>query len=169
MKKTNSRKKTKIGDNAFGQVQQFYQFMNTNKLETIEFSKDDVYIKLVRKTSMPVQSQMIPVFSPSSAAGSATDTARPSAPQPAVQQSAPAGETIKTPMSGIFFRAPSPSSPPYVREGDNVKKGQLLCIIEAMKVFNEIKCEHDCQIIKVLVENGKPLQPNQDMFLVKKK
>ncbi|MBU2530601.1 MAG: acetyl-CoA carboxylase, biotin carboxyl carrier protein, partial [Elusimicrobia bacterium] len=69
----------------------------------------------------------------------------------------------------IFYRAPSHSSPPYVREGDMAKKGQILCVIEAMKVFNEIKCENDCQIIKVLTENGKLVDPDQDIFIVKNK
>ena len=166
MKKTSSKKQIKTGDNALGQVQQFYQFMNTNKLETIEFSKDDVYIKLVRKPALPMQAQMIPVFAPDSGVAANQNT-----PQQPVQQqvAAPSGETIKSPMTGIFYRAPSPSSPPYAREGDIAKKGQLLYIIEAMKVFNEIKCDYDCQIIKVLVENGKPIKANQDIFLVKKK
>ncbi len=79
-----------------------------------------------------------------------------------------AGETIKAPMSGIFYRAPSPASPPYVREGDQVKEGQVLCVIEAMKVFNEIKAEFNCTIKKVLVENGKPLEPDQDIFQIQR-
>jgi len=71
-------------------------------------------------------------------------------------------------MSGIFYRSPSPSSPPYVREGDNIQKGQVLCIIEAMKVFNEIKADFNFKILKVLVENGKPVTTNQDLFLIER-
>ncbi|MCK5106530.1 MAG: hypothetical protein KAQ76_03115 [Elusimicrobiales bacterium] len=166
MKKNKTGNKNKVEDKAFDQVQQFYKFMNTNKLETIEFSKDDVYIKLVRKTAMPLQSQIIPVFAPG--AGQQGQQTAPSK-TPAVQQAQPEGQTIKAPLAGIFYRAPSPSSPPYAREGDNAKEGQILCVIEAMKVFNEIRCEHNCQIIKVLVENGKPVDPDQDIFIVKQK
>ncbi|MCG2726862.1 MAG: hypothetical protein L6420_11540 [Elusimicrobia bacterium] len=167
MKKNKSKGTANIGDKAFDQVQQFYKFMNANKLETVEFSKDDVYIKLVRKSSMPLQSQIIPVFAPNAAQGQEQQTA-PSQP-PIVQQTKPEGQTIKAPLAGIFYRAPSPSSPPYVREGDNAKEGQILCVIEAMKVFNEIRCEHNCQIIKVLAENGKPINPDQDIFIIKTK
>lgn len=166
MRKPVTEKKPKHLETAFEQVQQFYRFMNDNKLEVVEFSKDETYIKLVRKHSGTAHP--IPVFT--SAPGHA--------PQPAAQKTAhPAdaaaavspGETIKAPMSGIFYRAPTPSSPPYVREGDTVKEGQIICIIEAMKVFNEIKAEEECVIAKVLLENGKPVEPNQDLFHIKKK
>jgi len=156
------KKTVKPQETAFDQVQKFYQFMNSNKLEVIEFSKDSTYIKLVRKHNNVVH--QIPVFAPAAhAAAPAGKTAAP-APRPA----APAGETIKAPMSGIFYRSPSPSSPPYVREGDAIKEGQVICVIEAMKVFNEIKAEFNCVIEKVIQENGKALEPNADMFMVKR-
>ena len=156
------KKTAKPQETAFDQVQKFYQFMNYNKLEVIEFSKDSTYIKLVRKHNNVVH--QIPVFAPAAhAAAPAGKTAAP-APRPA----APAGETIKAPMSGIFYRSPSPSSPPYVREGDAIKEGQVICVIEAMKVFNEIKAEFNCVIEKVMQENGKALEPNADMFMVKR-
>ena len=163
MKKTKQVSKAGGLETAFDQVRKFYQFMNINKLEAIEFAKNATYIKLVRKHTQTVQP--IPVFSPvQPSAGEAT---QPSAAKPHQAAPAPAlGETIKAPMSGIFYRAPSPSSPPYAREGDQVKEGQVLCVIEAMKVFNEIKAEFNCVIKKVLVENGKPLEPNQDIFLI---
>jgi acetyl-CoA carboxylase biotin carboxyl carrier protein len=152
------KKTAKPQETAFDQVQKFYQFMNSNKLEVIEFSKDSTYIKLVRKHNNAVH--QIPVFAPTAHAPAGKAA-------PAVQQAA-AGETIKAPMSGIFYRAPSPSSPPYVREGDSVKEGQVICVIEAMKVFNEIKAEFNCVIVKVVQENGKPVEPNGDLFQVKK-
>jgi len=156
------KKTSKPQENAFDQVQKFYQFMNSNKLEVIEFSKDETYIKLVRKHNNAVH--QIPVFAPSAhaPAGKASAAPREQA------QAAHGGETIKAPMSGIFYRAPSPASPPYVREGNAVKEGQVICIIEAMKVFNEIKAEFDCVIEKVVQENGKPVEPNADLFQVKR-
>ena len=150
-------------ETAFEQVQKFYQFMNANKLEVVEFSKDATYIKLVRKHNQTVQP--IPVF----AAHAPAQQAGAAKPAPAPAPQAPEGETIKAPMSGIFYRAPSPSSPPYVREGDSVKEGQVICVLEAMKVFNELKAEQDCIIEKVLSENGKPVEPNQNLFLIKRK
>jgi acetyl-CoA carboxylase biotin carboxyl carrier protein len=156
------KKTAKPQETAFDQVQKFYQFMNSNKLEVIEFSKDSTYIKLVRKHNNAVH--QIPVFAPVAAGQPARPGSQPK-PQPAA---APGGETIKAPMSGIFYRAPSPSSPPYVREGDTVKEGQVICVIEAMKVFNEIKAEFNCVVEKVLHDNGKPVDPNGDLFLVKR-
>lgn len=163
--KKNSPETSPKKDTAFEQVQKFYLFMNANKLEVVEFSKDATYIKLVRKHNQTVQP--IPVFAAHAPAHPAS-AARP-APAPAAAPQAPEGETIKAPMSGIFYRAPSPSSPPYVREGDTVKEGQVLCVLEAMKVFNELKAEQDCVIEKVLSENGKPVEPNQNLFLIKRK
>ncbi|PIR16123.1 MAG: acetyl-CoA carboxylase, biotin carboxyl carrier protein, partial [Elusimicrobia bacterium CG11_big_fil_rev_8_21_14_0_20_64_6] len=69
-------------------------------------------------------------------------------------------------MMGIFYRAPSPSSPPFCKEGDAVKPGHVICMIEAMKVFNEIKAEFPCTIVKCLVENGKPVKSGQDLIIV---
>ncbi len=160
MAKKAIRKNTKIekGNDVLDEIKKFYDFMTKNKLDLIEFSDGNKTLKLARKSiSSPVQA--MPVFSPS-ASPTATQQAQPAVPQ---------GETIKSPMSGIFYRAPSPSSPPYVREGDLVKAGQVICIVEAMKVFNEIKSEFDCVIKKVLVENGKPLSANQDIFLIERK
>lgn len=162
MKKSVTEKKPKHLETAFEQVQQFYRFMNDNKLEVVEFSKDETYIKLVRRHAQAAHP--IPVFTSAPAHAPAPKGAHQAAPA-----AAPAGDSIKAPMSGIFYRAPTPSSPPYVREGDTVKEGQILCIIEAMKVFNEIKAEEDCTIVKVLVENGKPVEPNGPMFQIKKK
>ena len=153
------KKSAKPQETAFEQVQKFYQFMNSNKLEVIEFSKDNTFIKLVRKHNNAVH--QIPVFAPSAHAPAGKTT------QAKAQAPAQAGETIKAPMSGIFYRAPTPSSPPYVREGDSVKEGQIICVIEAMKVFNEIKAESNFVIEKVLQENGKPVEPNGPLFLVK--
>jgi len=78
------------------------------------------------------------------------------------------GETIKTPIVGVFYRSPSPSSPVFINEGDIVDIGKTVCIIEAMKVMNEIKTTFKAKILKVLAENGKPVNSGQDLFEVEK-
>ena len=78
------------------------------------------------------------------------------------------GELITSPMVGTFYQAPSPDSPPYVKVGDKVKKGQTLCIIEAMKIMNELEAEFDCEILEVLVEDGQPVEFDTPLFRVKK-
>ncbi|OYD15087.1 acetyl-CoA carboxylase, biotin carboxyl carrier protein [candidate division WOR-3 bacterium JGI_Cruoil_03_44_89] len=73
---------------------------------------------------------------------------------------------IKAPMVGTFYRAPAPDAPPYVGVGDTVTPGKVVCIIEAMKVMNEIESEISGKIVKVLVENEKPVEFGQELFLV---
>jgi len=78
------------------------------------------------------------------------------------------GEVITSPMVGTFYQAPSPDSPPYVKVGDKVKKGQTLCIIEAMKIMNELEAEFDMEILEVLVEDGQPVEFDTPLFRVKR-
>ena len=74
---------------------------------------------------------------------------------------------IKSPMVGTFYRRPAPDKPPYVEVGDYVKPGQVVCIIEAMKLFNEIESEVEGTIVKILVEDANPVEFDQPLFLVK--
>jgi biotin carboxyl carrier protein len=74
--------------------------------------------------------------------------------------------TIEAPMVGTLYRAPSPETDPYVSEGDLIKEGQVLCIIEAMKLMNEIESKVAGRIVKILVENGQPVEYGQPLFLV---
>ena len=78
------------------------------------------------------------------------------------------GDIIASPMVGTFYQAPSPDSPPYVKIGDKVNKGQTLCIIEAMKIMNEIEAEYNCEILEILVEDGQPVEFDTPLFKVKK-
>jgi acetyl-CoA carboxylase biotin carboxyl carrier protein len=73
---------------------------------------------------------------------------------------------IKSPLVGTFYRAPSPGAPPFVEEGDIVSKGQVLCIIEALKVMNEIESDINGKIVKILVENGQPVDYGQELFYI---
>ena len=75
--------------------------------------------------------------------------------------------SVKSPLSGTFYCSPKHGSPPYVNVGDVVQEGESLCIVEAMKVMNEIKADAKCKIIKVLAVNGKPVSSGEALFLVK--
>jgi len=75
-------------------------------------------------------------------------------------------EEIVSPLNGVFYRAPSPTSEPFVNEGDTVSAGDVLCIIEAMKIMNEIKADKRCKIIKVLCQNGESVSVGTKLFLV---
>ena len=74
--------------------------------------------------------------------------------------------TIEAPMVGTFYRAPKPDAPPFVAEGDVVKEGQVICIVEAMKLMNEIEAKVAGRIAKIMVENGQPVEFGQPLFLV---
>ena len=101
-------------------------------------------------------------------------SAPPSAAQPAgeAEVCSPGDEdshrlvTVTAPLVGTFYSSSSPDSEPFVEVGDRVKKGQVICIVEAMKLMNEIECEADGQIVKVLVENGQPVEYGEPLFLV---
>lgn len=94
---------------------------------------------------------------------------------PAVKKEAPPAEAeeedilaITSPMVGTFYRAPSPESPPFVEVEDEVAPGKVVCIIEAMKLFNEIEAEVKGKVTKILVENGQPVEYGQKLMLIKK-
>ncbi len=76
------------------------------------------------------------------------------------------GETITSPINGVFYISPSPNSPPFVNEGDVISAGTTVCIVEAMKVMNEIKSDKKCKIIKVLCVNGSSVNTGTKLFLI---
>lgn len=89
----------------------------------------------------------------------------------AAEAAAPAaisGDTIDSPMVGTYYASPSPEAPAFVKVGDTVKKGQTLCILEAMKIMNEVEAEFDCKIVNILVEDGNPVEYDMPIFAVEK-
>ena len=76
--------------------------------------------------------------------------------------------TIKSPMIGTFYRSPSPDKDPFVKVGDTFSKGNVLCVIEAMKLFNEIESEFDGKVVKVLIDDATPVEYDQPLFLIEK-
>src|SRR5579884_141902 len=137
---------------ALEEMKRLYRFMTEQGLERLEFGRDDYQVRLVRRRTAPA----IPAGAfVAAAAGAAPSGAAPAAPRPAApgKPELPAGAwTVKSPMMGIFYRASSPSSPPFVKEGDLVKAGQVICLVEAMKVFNEVKADTDGRVLQVLLE-----------------
>ena len=113
-----------------------------------------------------VKSASLEVSSPSTPAVT-TSTAPSSKPEPSAEAVQPSsGENILSPMPGTFYSASSPDTDPFVKEGESVSEGDTLCIIEAMKIMNEIEAEQNGTITKILVENGKPVEYNQPLFVI---
>jgi acetyl-CoA carboxylase biotin carboxyl carrier protein len=104
---------------------------------------------------------------PSAPSAPAAPAAAPAAaPKPAA--AAPVqGVEVTSPMSGTMYRSPAPGEPPFVKEGDKVKKGQTVCIIEAMKLMNEIEAEVGGEVVKVCAENGQSVAPGQPLLIIK--
>lgn len=91
---------------------------------------------------------------------------KPAEVPPPVARSARNTVEIKSPMVGTFYRSPAPDAEPFVKAGDSIAPGQVLCIVEAMKLMNEIEAEISGKIVEILIENGKPVEYNQPLFLV---
>ena len=160
-----SPKKTPSGpEGALPKLKTLYQFMQDHGLETLEIDEPDFRVKLARKSANPT-----PVMVPTPMTGVAPVVQAAAGAMPAAAASAPAGAVVvKSTMMGIFYRAASPSSPPFCKEGDSVKQGQVLCMVEAMKVFNEIKADFPGKVVGILVENGKPVKSGQDLFHIQR-
>ncbi len=103
--------------------------------------------------------QAAPQLAPVAASAPVTAAAAPAAEK---------GEPITSPIVGTFYRAPAPDAPPYVEVGQTVEKGQVLCIVEAMKLMNEIEAEYRCKILKICKENAQPVEFGDTLFLVER-
>lgn len=110
-------------------------------------------------TSAPVAAAPV-AAAPVAAPAPAAETAVAAAPV--------AGDTINSPMVGTYYASPSPEAPAFVKVGDTVKKGQTLCILEAMKIMNEVEAEFDCKIVEILVKDGEPVEYDMPIFVVEK-
>lgn len=151
------------------EIQALIKFVSVNAVDEVEINRKDFKL-LIKKN--PAQIVNAVVSAPQQVVASAAAPAAPVAAVPAAP-TAPAAEakadnliTIKSPMVGTFYRTPNPDSPVFVNVGDEVKPGKVVCIIEAMKLFNEIESEVSGRIVKILVENASPVEYDQPLFLV---
>jgi len=132
----------------------------------LEITEGEEKVRISRAgTAAPVVMAAAPMpMMPASATGPAAGTtpaeAAPAAP------AEPAGHTLKSPMVGTFYRSPSPGAPSFVEVGQSVAKGQTLCIIEAMKLLNEIESDKAGVVKAILVENGQPVEYGQPLFVI---
>jgi acetyl-CoA carboxylase biotin carboxyl carrier protein len=133
----------------------------------LEVTEGESKVRIVKSSAIP-QNQMVMVpqqgvqqFStPAMAAPAAAPAAVPAAP------AEPTGHVVKSPMVGTFYRSSAPGAPAFVEVGANVKEGDTLCIIEAMKLLNEIDADASGTITKILVENGQPVEFGQPLFVI---
>ncbi|MFO7302953.1 MAG: acetyl-CoA carboxylase biotin carboxyl carrier protein [Acidobacteriota bacterium] len=150
-------------------IKQILDLVREHELNEFELERDGLKVR-IRKGAAGVS--VAPAVPPAVPAGNP----QPAAPAPAAGSPPPQAESnddeanlvfIKSPIVGTFYRAPDPSAPPFVNIGDRVRKGQVLCIIEAMKLMNEIESDCDGEVAAIYVENGKPVQFGDRLFAVK--
>jgi acetyl-CoA carboxylase biotin carboxyl carrier protein len=127
-----------------------------------ELESGDEKIRLRRGTSVPVQAYA-PL--PQMVAGAPMAVAAPTAVAPAAE-AVEEGTAVTSPIVGTFYRSPAPDAPPYVEVGQVVEKGQAFCIVEAMKLMNEIEAEFRCKIVKICKENAQPVEFGDTLFIV---
>jgi acetyl-CoA carboxylase biotin carboxyl carrier protein len=133
----------------------------------LENADDKIVIK--RGSAVPAPQFQMPQAAPYGYAPAAPAAAVPAAPAAAAPAAAKEeGEEITSPIVGTFYRAPAPDAPPYVEVGQIVEKGEVLCIVEAMKLMNEIEAEYRCKIVRICKENAQPVEYGDQLFIVEK-
>lgn len=161
------------------EIKELIKLVSEAGVSEVEVERGDfkLAIKKTEEKTVVVQQSQPAYVPPAPVAAAPVAPVAPPPAAPAVQtermesvSSAPASNTnfitIKSPMIGTFYKSPSPDKPPFVQVGDEIKPGKVLCIIEAMKLFNEIESEVSGKIVKVLVENASPVEYDQPLFLV---
>jgi acetyl-CoA carboxylase biotin carboxyl carrier protein len=138
-----------------------------------EFEMDNADEKIVIKRGQ--QPEIIQMTAPATymqaaapMAAAPVAAAPVAAPVAAPAAAAESGDTINSPIVGTFYRAASPEATPFAEVGQVVEKGQVICLVEAMKLFNEIEAEFKCKIVKICVENAQPVEFGQPLFVVEK-
>ncbi|NLI92293.1 MAG: acetyl-CoA carboxylase biotin carboxyl carrier protein [Peptococcaceae bacterium] len=146
-------------------IQELVKMVDKSKLTTFELEQEGFKIVLKKETEKIVAKDIVPGFW----AGGQTPSVNPPAGQTVIEESSKPSEkhpTINSPIVGTFYSSPAPGEEPFVRPGAKVKKGQTLCIIEAMKLMNDIEADDDLQIIDVLVKDGQMVEYGQPLFVV---
>lgn len=172
--KTTVEKSVGSNDEVVNQVVEIIQLMGDNRLEEIELETSELKMTLKKHASivsMPViqhvQHNPVPLSVPQTPVAeiNANGKKRPESSEKAAEPESNYHKII-SPMAGTFYRAPSPTSASFVNEGDTVIVGQTVCIVEAMKMMNEIKADKAGKVVKILIENGKPVEKGANLFFI---
>lgn len=156
----------------FKQIQELIQLVNDSNLGEVSIEQKDFKITIKHKeehvTQVVASMQQAPMAAlPQQAAPQQLPQAAPPAPAAPAADTTPSNLiTIKSPMIGTFYRRPSPDKSNFVEVGDEVSVGKVVCIIEAMKLFNEIESEVSGKVVKILVQDSSPVEYDQPLFLV---
>jgi acetyl-CoA carboxylase biotin carboxyl carrier protein len=150
-------------------LKQLIEFLKENQVAEFDLDRGDVKIRLKFNSAVAPASVHLPGAAPPTAAKPTVPSTSAAAPQPPALE-AEADETlhtVKSPIVGTFYGSPSPGAASFVSPGDHVEKGQVICIIEAMKLMNEIEADAAGEIVKCLVTNGQPIEYGQPLFAIR--
>ncbi|SDG75320.1 acetyl-CoA carboxylase biotin carboxyl carrier protein [Chitinophaga filiformis] len=155
----------------FKQIQELVKMVNKSNISELSIEQDKFKITIKQKDNEPpvyTVPAVAPVYQPAPQAAPVAQApqAAPTAEAKPAEAKADNLVTIKSPMIGTFYRSPGPDKPSFVNVGDEVAPGKVVCIIEAMKLFNEIESEVSGKIVKVLVDDASPVEYDQPLFLV---
>jgi acetyl-CoA carboxylase biotin carboxyl carrier protein len=154
------------------QIQELIKFVHKSGVNEVSIEEKDFKITIKTNQSPTFVTASIPTPAPAAPPAHQAPAQPAAAPPAAPSTPAPAADdtsryiTIKSPMIGTFYRSSSPDKPAFVDAGDEFKAGQPVCVVEAMKLFNEIESEVSGRIVKVLAENASPVEYDQPLFLV---
>jgi acetyl-CoA carboxylase biotin carboxyl carrier protein len=160
------------------EIQELIDFISKSGLDEVNIETSDFKIAVKKHSSAPAadtsrsaahapsQQTLTNAPAPQAPAPQTADQSAASQAKPAEDSASKRYKEIKSPMIGTFYRSANPDSPSFANVGDTVKQGQTVCIIEAMKLFNEIEADFGGTIVKVLVENASPVEYDQPLFLV---
>ncbi len=146
-------------------VKKLIELLEQSDITEIEIREGEESVRISRAspTGMSLYMPAAPMSAPPPLALASPE---PDLPDASEATEIPEGNLVRSPMVGTFYRSPSPGSRPFVEEGSNVKVGDTLCIIEAMKILNQIECEKAGTIKRVLVDNGQPVEYNEALFVI---
>ena len=146
-------------------VKKLIELLEESDVAEIEIHEGEESVRISRASSIAPAVVAAPV---SAALGAAPAPAGAAGETPAAAALAeePQGHVIRSPMVGTFYRAPSPGAKPFIDEGQSVTIGETLCIIEAMKILNQIESDKSGKVVEILVENGQPVEYNQPLFVI---
>jgi acetyl-CoA carboxylase biotin carboxyl carrier protein len=160
------------------ELKELVEFLIEKDITEFELERGDVKVRIKRgaTAAAPAPAERIIAVHPAPVAAVAGPLpSSPAASPPAPTAAAPAAETVseeeahvvRSPIVGTYYESPSPGSPPFVKPGDTVEVGQVLCIVEAMKLMNEIEADVAGEILKCLVKNGQPIEYGQELFVIR--
>ena len=158
------------------EIKELIKFLKDEEITEFELERGEVKVRMKRGGAAESSPERIIAVHPAIQAGPAPtagsvapQTPAPSAPSPAPARVEEELHLVRSPIVGTYYESPSPGSPPFVKPGDFVEAGQVLCIVEAMKLMNEIEADVAGELVKSLVKNGQPIEYGQELFAIRPK